>query len=338
MRCAPAFNRALVASTLSLASLLASGCGSSGGSDLERARDGESVSRPSSKACSRPYSPESPWNTPIGPRPDYDKQSDRYVRSLGPVLTSDPTQYTYPVYEVDGSTTRATVHLSGWYSEVGDEGEELENQRGGSAELPIPAGADPAAGEDAQIILVDPETGDEWGVSSLTPAGDGSWQAWNAYRYNTRWSGVPPRDSSGRPFFARGAGVPYLAGLVRPCEIARGRIDHALAFAFDAPSPAYVYPATKSDGNGGEDDLPEGARLQLDPGLTDSEIRAWGCAAQCLTIARALQEYGMYVIDNSGRPKVMLEYEGTARWNGLVDERTAQPIRLTALKVLELTP
>jgi hypothetical protein len=41
------------------------------------------------------------------------------------------------------------------------------------------------------------------------------------------------------------------------------------------------------------------------------------------------------VIDNSGRPKVILEYEDTARWRGFVDAETAGPIPLSAFRVLQ---
>ena len=59
-------------------------------------------------------------------------------------------------------------------------------------------------------------------------------------------------------------------------------------------------------------------------------------AGPCLTVAHALQVYGMYVIDNSGREKVMMEYEGTAHWNGVVDASTPSPIPLSAFKLLDL--
>jgi hypothetical protein len=305
---------------------LAAGCG--GGEDA-------TSEAPDLRACDPPYAETSPWNAPIGDDPTYDPKSDIHVRALEGELTSDPTQYTYPVYEVTAETPRVPVQLSGWFSNVVNGGRTLKNQRGGVAMLPIPEDAKGAAGSDAQIILIDPATGDEWGVSNLRREGV-VWAGWNAYHYNVRWSGVPPRDENGKPFFPRGAGVPYLAGLVRPCEIEQGRIEHALAFAYDSPSAEYVYPATKSDGIGEDPTaLPEGARLQLDPALSDAEIRAWGCKGPCLTIARALQKYGMYVIDNSGRDKVMLEYEGTARWNGRVDEDTVKPIPLSAFKLLE---
>ncbi len=75
-------------------------------------------------------------------------------------------------------------------------------------------------------------------------AGEQVWGvgASNGYHYNTAWSGVPPRG-----FSSRGAGVPYLAGLVRKCEIEQGHIDHALAFVYPRTTARFVFPATKSD-------------------------------------------------------------------------------------------
>lgn len=280
--------------------------------------------------CRRPYGDDSPWNTPIGRSPRY---VDRDLGVRGD-LTSSPEQYTYPVYQVTSATPRRTVALSGWFSNVVDGGTRLVNQRAGTTELPIPDAAEAAAGSDAQIILLDASTGEEWGASHLERQGDGTFEAWNAYHYSTEWSGVPPYDENGQPFWLRGAGVPYLAGLVRPCEIRRGRIDHALAFAYDSPSAQNVYPATKSDGAGPSDALPEGTRLQLNPELTQQDLADRGCAGACLTIARALQQHGMYVIDNSGRPKVMLEYQGTAKWDGMVNANTVRPIPMSEFRVL----
>ncbi len=283
--------------------------------------------------CKRPYTEWSPWNTPI-----VDPVRDSSLRGRLPVLddplTSDPTQYTYPVYEVRAAAAGRPVRLDGWYSDVGAGGASLRLQRGTTVQIPVPPNARPASGSDGQIVLLDPSTGDEWGAWRFDSHGDGTLSATNAYHYNTTWSGVPPRTRSNDPFVSRGAGVPYLAGLVRPCEIARGRIDHALAFAYPYPSAKHVYPATKSDGRGSTEDLPEGTRLQLDPSLSDGELRDRGCDGACLTIARALKRYGMYVIDNGGRPKVMVEYEETARWDGAVTAGTPSTIPLDRLEVV----
>jgi hypothetical protein len=290
---------------------------------------GVPLSERASEPCRRPYSPDSPWNTPVGREPEYHPQSDLHVGAIEGELTSDPTQYTYPVYEVTRATPTRPVELSGVYTEVYDGGRKLRVQEGGVVRLPIPVGAEAAEGSDQQIILVNWETGDEWGAWQLRRDDEG-WTATNSSHYNLRWDAVAPGA-----FGARGAGIPYFAGLVRPCEVARRRIDHALAFAYDFPTPEHVYPATKSDGESDDPaDMPEGSRLQLDPSIPASEIRDWGCIGPCLTIARALQKYGMYVIDQSGRPKVMLEYEGTAHWGGAVDAATVSPIPLSAFKLV----
>jgi hypothetical protein len=288
-------------------------------------------------SCLRPYAPWSPWNRLIGRSPMYDPRSDFHLTALGGALVSDTRSYTFPVYEVTSRTPTRPVSLSGWFSDTSAGGKRLRNTQGAVVEVPIPASARPAAGSDGQIIVVNRSTGEEWGFWRAERSTGGTWSATNGYRYNVRWSGVPPVSRS--KFTARGSGIPYLAGLVRRCEVARGRIDHALAFAYDYPAGSFVHPATKSDGKGSSPaDLPEGARLQLDPKLTRAQIESWGCRRACLTIARALQKYGMYVVDNSGREKIMVEYSGTARWDGLLTSRTVSPIRLDAFKLLRLGP
>jgi hypothetical protein len=326
---------------------LASACGSSGGQTAgsagqaseSTARAAEAAAaREAARLCQPPYSASSPWNTPIGSHPAYDPNGTRLLQSIGPPLSSDPTEFTFPVYYASDGTPRTSVRVAGHYSEVSGGGETLTIVDGVSLSLPLPPNISPAAGNDAQLIVVDPSTGDEWGFWQLARDGSGNWTAENAYHYNTRWSGVPPSDPAGRPFGSRGSGVPYLAGLIRPCEIARGRIDHALAFAYHWPSPTHVSPATKSDGLGNAAaSIPEGARLQLDPSLTAQQLRALGCRGPCLVIARAMQTYGMYVIDNSGRAKIMAEYEGTAHWNGVISAGTVSSIPVSALRLIALS-
>ncbi len=279
--------------------------------------------------CVRPYAPSSPWNAKIPAG-----AAGQPASALKGTLTSDPTQYTYPVYEVTGRQPRVPVSLRGYWSSVTRSGRSLKILSRPTVSIPLPPAAMAARGGDGQAIVVDRSHGDEWGFWRLKRTSAG-WSAENGYHYNVRWSGVPPQTRGGRPFGSRGAGVPYLAGLVRPCEIAKGQIRHALAFAYATPSPQFVYPASKSDGKGRVGfDLPEGSRLRLSPSFDDARVRALGCAGPCLTIARALREYGMYLIDNSGRPKVMLEYEGTAHWNGLVTANTVSPLPLAAFEVV----
>jgi hypothetical protein len=133
----------------------------------------------------------------------------------------------------------------------------------------------------------------------------------------------------------RGAGTPYFAGLVRKWEVDQGHIDHALAFAYKSPAHEYRYPASKSDGGGVTGtDLPEGSRLQLDPSLTDADFSAWGLSAPAKTIARAMQTYGMYVIDNSGSSKIYLEDRKTAGWDSSIDRNLVSKIPWSKFRVV----
>jgi hypothetical protein len=260
------------------------------------------------------------------------------VSLIGGPITSDPSLYTYPVYFVDGSTPKVNVKLSGMYSNVtgtATADTTLTRTTGGVVQIPARSEFSPASGHDSQIIIVNQSTGDEWGFWRLRNSA-GRWTATSGYHYNVYWDGHPPRDSSGT-FGARGAGVPYFAGLVRPWEIRSGRIDHALAFAFGGnswPGASWVFPAAKSDGRSSNpNSLPEGARLQLDPRMSESELRTAGCSPAAIIIARAMQEYGMYVVDQSGSDKIMLEYSGTADWSGLgVTRSTASCIPLNRLR------
>jgi hypothetical protein len=85
--------------------------------------------------------------------------------------------------------------------------------------------------------------------------------------------------------------------LIRPKELLRGRIDHALIFSYPYTSGAgFVSPATETDGESDRSDaMPEGARLQLDPTFNVGSLPRYE-----RTIARALQRYGMYLADTGG--------------------------------------
>ena len=252
----------------------------------------------------RPYSAGSAWNTPIAAGAAADPNSAQLIAGLGAHnggrLTSDPEQYTFPVYFADASTPRYNVPCRTYRcTVVSASGTTTTDVLQG---VPIPAAARTSAGSDAQMIIIDTATGTEWDVWQASFDGSG-WSVSNGSVYNVNWDGMPTRYGS------RGAGVPYYAGLIRPWEIAAGRIDHALAFAYPAPaSGRCVWPASKTDGNtAGNSAIPEGARLQLDPNLTDADFAAMGLNRTGVIIARALQQYGMILIDVSGRPKIYAE-------------------------------
>ncbi len=280
----------------------------------------------------RPYKPTSPWNLRIGPNPEYANISGTLIKKLKGHFGCDPNQYTYPVYdEIDEDTSLRKIRVTGVFSHVSDAGSTLDIRKDVTVKVPVPGSPEPSKGTDSQVIFVNPQTGDEWGFWRFRKKGDGSFVAQNGYHYNTNWSGVPPMG-----FVSRGAGMPYLAGLVRPEEIRRGKIEHALAFGAPDPSALFVYPATKSDGEVSFPALPEGTRLQLDPKLTDKDFEKWGLDRTGKIIARALQEYGMILVDGSGHPKIYVEDHHTAGWGKLLHPKTVSPIPYSAFRVLSL--
>jgi hypothetical protein len=139
----------------------------------------------------------------------------------------------------------------------------------------------------------------------IDPSVDRSFEFWR-YRsvsgaHTASFGSALPLSGDGR-HGATGAGLSRLAGVVRVEDLRRGRIPHALIFATDSACPrVFRYPATKTDGAnlvGASVCVPEGARVQLDPGIDVEALP--GLTRGERIVARALQEYGAYAMDNGG--------------------------------------
>jgi hypothetical protein len=285
----------------------------------------------------RPFDTGGPWNSPIPANVVVLPNSSTYVNAIvdnNLPLTSDPDQYAIPVYYFNAQTPRRTVKFSGSFGayDGGDNSRVSPGSGASVSNVPIPDAAVQSNGSDGQIVFWDPATGVEWSFWQFQRTASGSYVATNGVRYSTN-AGNMGRFADGKG--GRGAGTPYSAGLVRGWEIAQGRIDHALAFAYSSPASGIVYPAAKSDGAGVTGvDAPEGTRLQLDPSLTDADFQAWGLAPEAKVIARALQKYGMYVIDNSGSSKIYLEDRLTANWSSSVTRNLTAKIPLSRFRAV----
>jgi hypothetical protein len=157
--------------------------------------------------------------------------------------------------------------------------------------VPIPAGTRPDPSSDAHLAVWDPATHREWDFwiskcpTNCAHAGSGG-----SFTTDTSDPAVPNG--------ANAANFPLLAGIVHPEEIAAGHIDHPLIFATPNVGTGRVCPAAHSDGkNTDPRALREGSLLQLDPGV---DLAALPLPAWQKTIARAMQEYGMYLADGGG--------------------------------------
>jgi hypothetical protein len=245
---------------------------------------------------SEPFAPSSVWNAPVPANaplsphsPAYVSQLEQQVTHYGPWINT--TQYSVPVYTVTASQRRVPVVL---------------DTSGGSADLlsrefrqgvPIPDGAEPAAGTDRHMVV--------W-----QPSRNALWEFWGAQDENGTWHarwGGEITDVSRNPgyypspsnFGATGTSLSLLGGLMRIGELRSGHLDHALALAIPhAAAGTVAFPAQRTDGNVKDPNaIPEGTRFRLDPRLNIESMRL---PTMTKMIALAAQRYGMIVRDQSG--------------------------------------
>lgn len=94
--------------------------------------------------------------------------------------------------------------------------------------------------------------------------------------------------------------------MVRLDEVTAGRISHVLKVASGPEtSSRFVFPMVGSDGHSTDPAAPpQGLRFRIKPSV---DLAALGLSPQALVIATALQQYGFYIGDSSGRTSLKLE-------------------------------
>ena len=245
--------------------------------------------QPTAPAPEPPYGveffsgPGTIWSTPVPRGASIDPRSAAYVAQFaGPEPTVALRNFTAPVFSADAATPRYRIAPTASYA----------TPEATLSQIPIPddAKADPA--NDGHLAVLDRSSNCVYEMYRARRDGGG----WTA-----EWVNGTPADGSGiypDGLATRASGFSITAGLIWPEELRKGRIDHALVFAYPhtrAGDP--VPPATRSDGRDtGPDALPIGAHLVLDP---DLDLSTLGLSGPELTIATALQRYGMYLADSS---------------------------------------
>lgn len=184
-----------------------------------------------------------------------------------------------------------------------------------SSPVPIPDGARPNGGSDGAMVVVDiarRRTYEFWQAVRLA---DGSWRA--------SWASSNSLDGTGTGSGGSGSGVSRIAGMVSVLEASHptAPIKHALAVSTKyACRDRFRYPASKTDGGVASPQcVPEGARLQLDPAIDVAKIP--GITPGEAMIARALQQFGAFVVDRGGASLAFLfqhAYDGAGSSPGTI--------------------
>ncbi len=190
------------------------------------------------------------------------------------------TKWTMPIYLADASTKRYRLEL-------------INNWGCGTAllDVPIPDWTMPDDSNDGRMVIIDTENNMSFDIWQGCTNGE-TWSASWANSISLDGTGIFPDGMS-----SRGSGFSLMGGMIWPHELEAGKIDHALVFSTTyARSGGPVDPATESDGyKKGDDYLPEGALVQLDPGYDTSGLNDIE-----KIIAEALKTYGMYLVDIGG--------------------------------------
>lgn len=252
------------------------------------------------------YDPDSFWYTPLTGNEAVDPQSQVFIEAMVNAHRRDESADTLyemvlimeggsvPVFYADEDDPRVTVPITtmGYGAE-------------GLTQVPLPEGVIGDSATDGHLVVVDSQLGvafDFWQFR----VSQGRWMASAAAVSSLNSDGVH-RDR----FSVAASGFALGSGLIWPQELLEGPIDHALVFGYPLTrQKAFTPPATRSDGRSSDPAaLPMGALLTFpadydletrpDPGLNLYELR----------IARAIQEYGMYLYD-TGTPGSIVEING----------------------------
>ncbi|MEQ8956192.1 MAG: hypothetical protein RL120_18840 [Gammaproteobacteria bacterium] len=249
------------------------------------------------------FSAESIFNTRLPEEPGVDPQSELLMEGLvrSGQFTVQVGQFSATVFFVDDDTPRTNVSLPcGEFWELGitqissvpvPGWATPANDVDGGDEPPVGCGED--SGQDNFLVILDLENRCEYDFWQARSE-NGNWVASFGTAFNMDGPGVHPEGLS-----SRGSGLAFLGGVIWPDEIASGQINHPLAFSYEFPKAnGPVAPATDSDGISTEPfALPEGARIQLDPSLDLDSLNLTDFEK---TIARAMQEYGLILVDRGG--------------------------------------
>jgi hypothetical protein len=250
-----------------------------------------------------PFSASSFWNTALPADTHLAANSGELVRSFNNqwrtfygTVGINTNDYSIPVYTVPADQPLVSVSVPRGCNEDAGLLDQL-------SAVPIPGDAQPANGGDHTLVIWQPATDTEWELWIAQHAFNGSWSACWGGRIQSvsKEQGVFPN-----PYGVAASGLSYLAGSMKVSELQAGEIKHALAVVVvHTTAGAQVAPATRNDGNStASDAIPEGTRFRLDPSV---DVTKLGLSDTGVTIARALQTYGMFVTDTSGAVVLMAE-------------------------------
>lgn len=166
------------------------------------------------------------------------------------------------------------------------------------AAVHLPVDARPAQGSDGEMVVYNRDTDTYTELWRARKDASGQWwSCWGGTRSNaSSWDGIWTGG-----FGTTATGLPFLGGLLRADELAKGEINHVvgLAVPFAAWAPATSWPAQRSDGQNGPgfQVLRQGQMVRLPATL---DLDAMKLSPSARAVAKAVQKYGAVIWDTAG--------------------------------------
>ncbi len=267
----------------------------------------------------RPFSEDSPWNTPISEDAQAHPQSDAIVFTLAQDRDhiSLINSYLCPTWvvnseNVDGIRIRSDRIFDRW-DQDGDGWTDVL--------VPVTRQMYPEPTGDGQMCIVDPFKHRLWDISTFAWPDERPFPTGTTFDvWDLTGSGVadPPPGTRWTRRGGRGSGFPGIAGIIRPEELEGGEIRHAICFTSKmvrqhaTGANIFLPPACRSDGRDVGRQYPiMGMRFQLNPELNEEDFDEWGLNRAGKILARALQRYGMYLGVSGGAMKLQVQLLGS---------------------------
>lgn len=238
-----------------------------------------------------PFSAESPWNQSIGSSAQYSTiVSNGFSKDSGGVVNSK--NWSHPIVIGTTSDPLRSVYKVGSATPV--------------ATLRVPESATPDVKSDGNLHFIDDAHTYVVETWECVKRPDGNWEGTVAIKNDLRGPGVFDKYGGARAY-----GGSAIGGIIRKGELANG-IPHALAVGVDGPSfnrnapggKTFVWPASSADANsatiyGSTGNLYMGSLLAIPPEVDISKIGV-GTSGPAFEMAKALQDYGCYIVDRAG--------------------------------------
>lgn len=267
-------------------------------------------------AVTRPYrafKDSSFWNTPLPAGAPIDPQSDRFIADAkansGDYLMLTLGNFALPTY----------------FGKPTDPLHTVVDTHGRKVTLHIPDAATPMESSDSEFRVFDRSSNVCVGFHHTSRDSAGQITAEGLDRWHLDSNGLHGALSQSDDDFNVGhRGSPAPLRAIRLGEVQRSLIAHKLAVYWWATAPASCFPMSGFEsGRGGI--VPEGTLLRVKRSIDLTQRFAPNSAPY--VIAKAFQDYGLYISDNSGSGS-RVKLEKTAAWAGLnVNPHSLAPLK-----------